>query len=134
MRLVRLLPRQLDSDLLRGAGLSVSEYTTIMHLSEAPSRELRMSHLAMAAGLSASRMTRPVDDLRSRSLVTKVANSTDARVNVARLTPRGMAKLRRAWPIHLEDVRTLLFDHLDEADVEAVASALSPVADVLEES
>lgn len=134
MRLVKLLPRHLDSDLMRGAGVSASEYTTIMNLSEAPNRELRMNDLAMATGLSASRMTRLVDDLQSRSLVTKVASSTDARGNVARLTPRGVAKLRTAWPIHLESVRTLFFDHMDKADVKVVANALQSVADQLEDS
>src|SRR5450631_3625135 len=93
MRIVKALPRHLDSDLIRGSGLTASEYTTIMHLSEAPNRELRMNDLAIATGLSASRTTRLVDDLQLRALVTKVASSTDARVNIAKLTPRGMAKL-----------------------------------------
>src|ERR1700751_448872 len=127
MSLVKVLPRQLDSDLVRGTGLRASEDTTIMPLSEAPNRELRMSDLAIATGLSASRMTRLVDDLQSRSLVTKVASSTDARGNVARLTPRGMAKLRAAWPVHLASVRTLFFDRLDEDSVKVVAQALSAV-------
>ena len=107
MRILKVLPRHLDSDLIRGAGVSASEYTTIMHLSEAPNRELRMSDLASATGLSASRMTRLVDDLQHVLLVSKVASSTDARGNVARLTTRGMAKLRAAWPVHVASVRTL---------------------------
>ena len=74
MRIVKALPRNLDSDLIRGAGLTASEYSTLMHLSEAPNRELRMSDLANAAGVSASRTTRVVDDLQSRSLVKKVAS------------------------------------------------------------
>ena len=60
MRIVKILPRHLDNDLVRGAGLTASEYTTIMHLSEAPNRELRMADLANATDLSASRMTRLV--------------------------------------------------------------------------
>src|SRR5580698_5452060 len=115
MRIVKVLPRHLDADLIHGAGVTASEYTTMMHLSEAPNRELRMSDLASATGLSASRMTRLVDELQSRSLVTKVASASDARGNVARLTPRGMAKLRTAWPVHLASVRTRFFDHLEPA-------------------
>jgi DNA-binding MarR family transcriptional regulator len=133
MRIVKVLPRHLDSDLLRGAGLSASEYTTIMHLSEAPNRELRMSDLAGATGLSASRMTRLVDDLQTRALVTKVASSTDARGNVARLTSRGMAKLRSAWPVHVASVRTRFLDHMDSAQLKLVAVAMSGVADHLED-
>jgi DNA-binding MarR family transcriptional regulator len=112
MRLVKVLPRHLDADLMRGAGITASEYTTIMTLSESPNRELRMTELANAAGMSASRTTRLVDDLRSRGLVTKIASSSDARGNIARLTAKGMAKLKSAWPVHLESVRRRFFDHL----------------------
>lgn len=133
MRIVKVLPRVLDSDLIHGVGLSASDYSTIMHLSEAPNRELRMSDLANATGLSASRMTRLVDDLQSRSFVTKVASSTDARGNVARLTPRGMAKLRAAWPVHLTSVRTRFFDQMDTAEIKLVAAAMSTVAEQLED-
>ncbi len=133
MCIVKVLPRDLDSDLIHGAGLSASDYTTLMHLSEAPNRELRMSDLAGATGLSPSRMTRLVDDLQSRSLVTKVASSTDARGNVARLTPRGMAKLRTAWPVHLASVRSRFFDHLDPTAIKVVASSMSGVAEQLQD-
>jgi DNA-binding MarR family transcriptional regulator len=134
MRIVKVLPRHLDIDLIRGAGLTASEYTTIMHLSEGPNRELRMADLASATDLSASRMTRLVDDLQSRGLVTKTASSSDARGNIARLTPRGMAKLRSAWPIHLASVRRRFFDCIDVAAVEGVGKALAEVAVHLEEA
>jgi DNA-binding MarR family transcriptional regulator len=134
MRIVKVLPRHLDSDLLRGAGLTASEYTTIMHLSEAPNRELRMSYLAKATGLSASRITRLVDDLQSRGLVTKTVSSADTRGNVARLTPSGMAKLKSAWPVHLASVRRSFIDCIDAAAVEPVARALAEVAAHLEDN
>src|ERR1700722_2084447 len=133
MRIVKILPRELDNDLIHGAGVSASDYTTLMHLSEAPNRELRMSDLASATGLSASRMTRLVDDLQTRSLVTKVASSTDARGNVGKLTPRGMGKFVTACPFHLFSVRSLFFHHLDADSIKLVASAMSGVADQLEE-
>jgi DNA-binding MarR family transcriptional regulator len=134
MRIVKVLPRHLDSDLVRGVGLTASEYTAIMHLSEAPNRELRMADLATATDLSASRMTRLVDDLQTRGLVTKTVSSSDARGNVARLTPRGMAKLKSAWPVHLASVRRRFFDSMDAASVEGVAKALADVADHLEDT
>jgi DNA-binding MarR family transcriptional regulator len=134
MRMVKVIPRHLDSDLVRGAGLTASEYTTIMHLSEAPNRELRMADLANATDLSASRMTRLVDDLQSRGLVTKTASSSDARGNVARLTPRGMNKLKSAWPVHLASVRSRFFDHIDAKSVAGVAKALADIADHLEDA
>jgi DNA-binding MarR family transcriptional regulator len=134
MRIIKVIPRHLDSDLNRGAGLTASEYTTIMHLSEGPSRERRMADLASATDLSASRMTRLVDDLQSRGLVTKTASSSDARVNVAKLTPRGMAKLKSAWPVHLASVRRCFFDAIDAAALDSVANALAHVATHLEDT
>jgi DNA-binding MarR family transcriptional regulator len=133
MRIVKILPRNLDTDLIRGAGLTASEYTTIMTLSEAPNRELRMTDLANTTGLSASRTTRLVDDLQSRGWVTKVASSSDARGNVARLTPRGMAKLKSAWPVHLLSVRTRFLDHIEDSSVSQLADGLSAVAVQLED-
>jgi DNA-binding MarR family transcriptional regulator len=134
MRIVKVLPRYLDSDLVRGAGLTASDYTAIMHLSEAPNRELRMADLAKATGLSASRVTRLVDDLQSRGLVTKTASSSDARGNVARLTPRGMTKLKSAWRVHLVSVRRRFFDSIDAAAMEEVARALTEAADHVEDT
>jgi DNA-binding MarR family transcriptional regulator len=91
-----------------------------------------MADLASATDFSASRTTRLVDDLKSRGLVSKIKSSSDARGNVAKLTPRGMAKMRSAWPVHLESVRRHFFDHIDPGDVERAAKALSEVAARLE--
>jgi DNA-binding MarR family transcriptional regulator len=82
--------------MLRTTGLTANEYTTLMHLSEAPKRELRMAELANVAGLSASRMTRLVDDLQSRNLVARRPSAIDGRGNVAKLTPQGLARLKSA--------------------------------------
>ncbi len=132
MRIVLSLPRRLDGDLVRTAGITANEYTTLMCLSEAPGRERRMADLANAAALSASRMTRLVDDLQTRGLVTKRTSSEDARGNIAKLTPAGIAKLKQAWPAHLASVRDRVFDHVDPGAVTKAAQALSEIAAQLE--
>jgi DNA-binding MarR family transcriptional regulator len=133
MRIVKVMPRVLDSDLITGAGLTASEYTTIMHLSEAPNRELRMADLASATGLSASRMTRLVEGLQSSGLVTKTASSVDARGNVAKLTKQGLAKLKSAWPVHLESVRRHFFESVGQSALEQMVKTMSAVADGLDD-
>lgn len=132
MRIVLSLPRRLDSDLVCTVGITANEYTTLMCLSEAPKRELRMTDLANAAALSASRMTRLVDDLQTRGLVTKRTSPDDGRGNIAKLTPAGMAKLKTAWPAHLASVRARVFDHVDPVTVKKAAQALSQIAALLE--
>jgi DNA-binding MarR family transcriptional regulator len=132
MRIVLSLPRRLDSDLMRSVGITANEYTTLMCLSEARGRELRMADLANAAALSASRMTRLIEDLQTRGLVMKRTSSEDARGTVAKLTPAGLAKLRKAWPAHLTSVRDRVFDQVDPDTVTKAAQALSEIAAQLE--
>jgi DNA-binding MarR family transcriptional regulator len=132
MRLTLSLPRQLNDDMVRAAGLTASEYTVIMNLSEAPNRQLRMADLASAAGLSASRTTRVVDDLQSHGLVTKRASSADGRSNLAELTSQGLTKLRSAWPAHVASVRNRVLDHIPSGTLAKTAQALEAVAAQLE--
>jgi len=127
------LPRRLDSDLVKNVGITANEYTTLMCLSEAPRRELRMADLANAAALSASRMTRLVDDLQSRGLVTKRTSADDGRGTVAKLTPAGLAKLKSAWPTHLASVRRI-FNEIDSKTVATAAQALTQIAVHLEDT
>lgn len=133
MRIVLSLPRRLDSDLVKTVGITANEYTTLMCLSEAPSRQLRMADLANAAALSASRMTRLVDDLQSRGLVTKRTSADDGRGNVAKLTPAGLAKLKAAWPTHLASVQRL-FGDIDPHTVGPAAQVLMQIAVHLEDT
>jgi DNA-binding MarR family transcriptional regulator len=132
IRIVVSLPRRLEADLVRATGLTSTEYITLMSLSEAPNRELRMADLAKATALSASRTTRLVDDLQSRDLVAKRPSSSDGRGNVAKLTPQGLAKLKSAYPVHVASVRRRVFDHMDAAVVKRATEALTGVAAQLE--
>jgi DNA-binding MarR family transcriptional regulator len=133
MRIVVSLPRRLDSELLPAVGISATEHLTLMSLSEAPQRQLRMSDLAGATALSASRMTRLIDELQSRGLVIRRASADDRRGNVACLTPAGLAKLETAWGTHLSSLRALVFDHVDAAACKDAAQALAVISARLEE-
>jgi DNA-binding MarR family transcriptional regulator len=132
MRIVLTLPRLLHDDMVRAAGLTASEYTVIMNLSEAPNRQLRMSDLAIATGLSASRTTRLVDGLQSHGLVAKRASSADGRSNLAELTSSGLTKLRSSWPAHLASVRGRVLDHIPPGTLAKAAQALEAVCEQLE--
>ena len=132
MRVALSLPRRLDSDLVQAMGITANEYLTLMSLSEAPGRELRMTILAKETALSASRMTRLVDELQSRGLVTKRASTEDGRGNLARLTSDGLRKLREAWGTHVSSARALVFDQVDSASVSDAAQNLSEIAARLE--
>src|SRR5579862_1011772 len=134
MRIVLSLPRQLHNDMVRATGLTASEYTVIMSLSEAPNRQLRMADLARATGLSASRTTRLVDALQSHGLVAKRASSADGRSNLAELTSMGLTKLRSAWPAHVASGRSRVIDHIPPGTLAKAVQALEAVAVQLEDN
>ena len=132
IRVMVTLPRALDHDLLHSAGLALHEYVVLLNLSEAADREMRMTELADAVALSPSRITRLVDDLRVRGLVTKFRSVTDGRGNVARLTDKGFARLAAAYPDHLTSVRNRVFDHLSPAVVKRLGPEFVRVAEDLD--
>ena len=133
MQVVTSLPRRLDGDLLRGAGISLNEYVTLVSLSEAPEQELRMTDLARATSLSPSRITRIVAELQANGLVTKRTSQEDGRGYTARLDPAGLATLQAAWGDHLVSVRAAVFDHIDTDCTTVAAGALWEIAEGLDD-
>ncbi len=127
-RVVIVLPRAMDADLVREQQLPLTEYMTLVHLSEAPARRMRMSELAAACDLSLSGMTRLVSRLEGQGLVKRVRCDADARGLNALLTDAGLARLQRAWPTHLASVRRHVFDHLRGVDLAQLACALQRFA------
>ncbi|MFF4304856.1 MarR family winged helix-turn-helix transcriptional regulator [Streptomyces sp. NPDC001601] len=132
MRVIVALPRSLDDDLLRSTGLTLTEYAVLMNLSEAENQELRMTDLASATALSASRITRVVDALQSRGQVVKRRYEWDARGNVATLTPEGLKRLQDAYPVHLASARRRVVDLLDGRSVAAMARQFEAVVEKLD--
>jgi DNA-binding MarR family transcriptional regulator len=131
IRITAALPRALDADLLRATGLALHEYAVLLRLSEADGHELRMAELATAAALSPSRITRLVDELRTRGLVTKTRCTADARGYVAALTDQGAARLSAAHPTLLTGAHQHVFDHLTPTAVAPLGHALALVAEQL---
>jgi len=88
-RLIVVAPRLLDDDLQRDAQMGLSEYTVLVHLSEAPDSTLRVAQLADLAYLSGSRVTRLVDQLALEGLVEKDVPSTIVAVSRSGSPKRG---------------------------------------------
>lgn len=123
-RAIRVLPRRLDADLVREQRLALHEYEVLMHVSEAPRYQLRMSDLAARCELSLSGMTRIVGRLEGEGLIKRVSCEQDARGTNAVLTYRGLKRLQAAWPTHLASVRRHIVDHLADLDLPRLTRAL----------
>src|SRR3954468_2076939 len=107
-----LMPRVLDTQLQRDAGLTHAAYVVLAMLSEAPNRSRRMSDLARTANQSQSRLSHTVARVEERGWVRRERSAEDGRGNLAVLTDAGWDVVRSVAPGHADAVRTALFDPL----------------------
>ncbi|MFC0032323.1 MarR family winged helix-turn-helix transcriptional regulator [Micromonospora chaiyaphumensis] len=126
-RIMHVLPRAIDADMVGERQLPLTEYTALMHLSEAPERRMRMSDLASACQLSLSGMTRTIARLETQGLAKRVKCAEDARGWNAVLTDAGLARLQESWPSHLASVRRRFLDHFEGIDLVQLARAFQRV-------
>ncbi|MFG3660971.1 MarR family winged helix-turn-helix transcriptional regulator [Streptomyces sp. NPDC047706] len=127
-RVMSLLPRVVDAEMLAEQEINGNEYMTLVHLSEAPDNQLRMSELASMCGLSLSGMTRVVQRLERQRLVLRVKCPDDGRAWLAVLTGSGWTRLRQAWPSNLASMRRHVFSRLEGCDLEAATVVLERIA------
>src|ERR687890_2077994 len=115
--------RELDAQMHREHGLSVSAYEVLMFLADAERHRLRMADIADRVLLSRSGLTRLVDRLVALGLVVRNACADDGRGSYAELTPAGLERLEAARQTHLRGVRTFFLDKLTDADHDALGAA-----------
>jgi DNA-binding MarR family transcriptional regulator len=123
----RLVDR-LDQDLRVEAGMSLADYSALLHLAEAPQRRLRMSQLAEGIFLTRSGVTRLVDRLQADGLVTRSHCPSDGRGAEAVLTEAGFERLRSASPIHLRGIKAYFLDQVAETDLQVLERMMGAVA------
>ena len=119
------LRRLLETRLLAEHALTINDFETLLHLSQAPEQSLRRVDLAERLVLSPSGVTRLLDGLEACGLVEKASCETDARVTYAVLTRGGRDRLDAAWATHTEVLRDALGGTLDETELAALAGLLA---------
>jgi DNA-binding MarR family transcriptional regulator len=117
--LMLLLPGKLEAP-LRQVDLTLFEYLTLSHISDAPDRRIRMSELAFLANGSLSRLSNVVKRFEQRGWVTRSPDPDDGRYTLAHLTDDGYQLVVEAAPIHIQAVRDLVLDPLTSADKQAL--------------
>ncbi|MCZ2836740.1 MarR family winged helix-turn-helix transcriptional regulator [Modestobacter sp. VKM Ac-2985] len=115
-----LLDDRLDRELTRETGISHAYYEILVQLSETEGRQLRMSELAERCLSSRSRLSHAVSRLEERGWVRRQVCPDDGRGQLAVLTDEGFAALEGAAPVHVESVRSHLFDQLSPEQVAAM--------------
>jgi DNA-binding MarR family transcriptional regulator len=127
-----LLPRVLDAQLQRDAGLTHAAYVVLAMLSEAPGRSRRMSDLARRANQSQSRLSHTVARLEERGWVRRERSADDGRGSLAVLTNAGWNLVRSVAPGHVQAVRSAMFAPLTPDQTAALGRMLELVVEGLD--
>ncbi len=120
--------RELERELLAETGMPIGWYDVLLQLAEAPERRLRMAELADRVLLSRSGLTRLIDRLQAEGLVRREPSPDDARGTYTVLTEEGMARLRKAAPVHLAGINANWLAHFTDDELRELGDLLRRVA------
>ncbi len=115
----------LENDMLPEAGIPLSWYEVLLHLSRAPQGMMRFQELAKVAGITDSGASRRLDQMIKAGLIDRHSCPTDRRGVYAHMTPVGQAGFKRAHAVFLRSLDRNLGRHLEAGEVDAMNAALS---------
>lgn len=114
-RVIQRLPRVVDDAMTRASGLTMSEFSVLDTLREAPERTLRINEIATNTGLSSSRVSRVVAALAKQGWCLRERDASDGRGALAVLTDEGAAKAEAASVHHVRLAREHVLRHVPES-------------------
>jgi DNA-binding MarR family transcriptional regulator len=91
-----------------------------------------MSELAEVTNASLSRLSHLIKRLERRNLVRREPDPTDGRYTNAILTPAGFGLLVASAPAHVAEVRELVIDALNPAELHALRTASERILNRIE--
>lgn len=121
--------RAIERDLEAAGAIPLGWYDVLLELNAAPDRQLRMQDLAARAVLSRTRISRIVGELEAEGYVERVADPSDGRATLARITADGRGVLRRTAPLYLAGVEQHFNRHLTIPARRAIETSLQRVID-----
>lgn len=123
------LTRELSAALVASHGLTINDYGCLLLLSRSGEEGMRRIDLANELQLSPSGITRLLDRLEDQGLVGKGECKEDARVSYAILTDAGEAKIKEAWPQHVEAVERRVGAVLSQEEIKTLAELLGRLSE-----
>ena len=118
--LTAALHRQLQAE----AGLSMSDYDVLVHLTDDPAGRVRVAELAGQLQWERSRVSHHVTRMQGRGLVEREECSEDGRGAFVAITSAGRTAIEQAAPGHSRTVRRLVFDALPAAELHSLEAAI----------
>lgn len=114
------LHARLARSLQDSSDLSYADFAVLVQLTEAPDGRARISELADLLQWERSRLSHHLKRMESRGHIERSSCPEDGRGQYVAVTPIGRAAIEQAAPAHVELVRSLVFEGMSEAELEAI--------------
>ena len=128
MEVVSLLQYAVRQQLQAEAGLSYVQFEILAKLANTDG-PLTMTDLADGVVYSRSGLTHQAGLLEKAGLITRSASTVDQRATVVDITKEGRALVDKVLPGHIQVVREVLFDSLDDDDVDSLGDMMANARD-----
>jgi DNA-binding MarR family transcriptional regulator len=128
MEVVSLLQYAVRQQLHAEGGLSYVQFEILAKLANTD-HPMTMTHLADGVVYSRSGLTHQAGLLEKAGLITRATSPDDQRATVVDITEEGRALVAKVLPGHIQVVRELLFDSLDERDVVTLGDMMANARD-----
>jgi len=111
----------LNRDLQRTVGLTLAENLVLCQVAMAPGKSLRMVDIAGLLSIAKSAVTKTVDRLEDRGLITREKDPADRRTIHATLTVEGERLFAAAQPAFADAVQRHFAGHISQAEIRCLA-------------
>lgn len=128
MEAVSLLHHHVEQHLRTEGDLSYVQFQLLARLAEARGH-LTMTQLADGVVYSRSGLTYQAGLLEKAGLITRGPSPEDERATLVNITENGLAHFGRVLPGHIHVVRRLLFDPLNDDDLNHLGDIMTRVRD-----
>ncbi|MFC0581302.1 MarR family winged helix-turn-helix transcriptional regulator [Micrococcoides hystricis] len=126
--LISKFPTVLNRQLMEDSDLTLPDYEVLVRLSEDAQGRMRVVALAEAMSWERSRLSHQVARMAKRGLVEKRLCSEDGRGAWVHISAAGRAAIEKAAPGHVQAVRELFFDEIDDDELEVFGSVLRKIS------
>jgi DNA-binding MarR family transcriptional regulator len=116
----------LDAELQAEGKITIGWYDALVHLDGAQDG-LGMTELANRILASKSGLTRVIDRMEATGLVRRERPPEDRRTVKVFITPAGLETLHAARAVHRRGIQEHFVQHLDQRELDALATALEKV-------
>lgn len=129
--LLELLPPALDRP-IAALGISSYEFALLDAVDDAEGGRLRLSTLASSTNATLPRLSRVMNSLERKGLVSRERSEDDARATLAVLTSAGRAAVAEARPVMEEALTRMVLTPLGEDQLRCMSAALGSILRVLD--